>query len=153
MSTERTIALSGQFVRDDTRVAAAAITPGELVEVNSAGAVAAHSTAAGVAAGGFAFENELLGKGIDTDIAAGDQVPVGYFHSGAIVNAFLDVSQTIAAGDALESAGNGNLQARTPFSQSGTSPFAVIPEGHTVGFAEEAVTTTAARLRIKVRVA
>lgn len=150
MSAEKTIALNGNFRRDDKRVAAVALTPGELVEIDSAGKYAPHGTAKGFAQRAFVLENELAGEGIEIDIAVANQVPVNIFSADALVLAFLAISQTIAVGDKLESAGNGNLRALTVFAQSGTTPFAVTAEGHAIAVAEEAVTTTSVRKRIRV---
>lgn len=152
MSTEKTIALSTHFVREDRRVAAVIVTPGELVIIDSAGKVTPHATAAGLGAAVFVLENELAGEGIEVDIAVGDQVPIGYFQKGAFVNAFLKDGETIAIGDLLESDGAGALKALTAFAQSGTTPFAVTAEGHAIVIAEEALSPSGARGRIRVRV-
>lgn len=114
-ANEKTIPLSGQYVRQDRRVAAATLTPGELVEIDADDKWAAHSSAGGNAMPAFVLENELAGEGIDTDISADDQAPVGIFNTGAIVLAKLDSSSSnIVAGDPLESAGNGALKKHTP---------------------------------------
>jgi len=94
--------------------AASAITPGDLVELTSAGKVQRHSTASGNAARMFALENELEGEGLNDDYAAGDRVQVWFPNPGDIVYARLADEQSVTIADFLESAGNGCLQAYTP---------------------------------------
>lgn len=110
-----TIALTSGYVRDDTRDAAEILTPGELASINASGDVAAHAVAGGEARPvAFVLENELAGEGIDTDIAAGDQAPIGYFQPGSMVNALLDnTSGNASPGDLLESVGDGSLRVAT----------------------------------------
>ena len=89
----------------------AAITPGMLLELNSDDEVLAHDTAgANVVPIMFALEDELQGRGIDTDYAAGDQVQVWIPYRGDIVNALLADDQDITLGEYLESNGEGRLQ-------------------------------------------
>jgi hypothetical protein len=86
----------------DEYVAVAAITPGMLVDLTSANKVQKHPTAAGRHAWLFALEDELQGKGINDDYAAGDRVQVACFTRGEIVYAMLDDEETIVIGDYLE---------------------------------------------------
>ena len=113
--------------------AAAAITPGMLVELTSAGKVQAHSTAGGNAQRMFAFEDELQGKGINDAYATDDKVQVWVCRPGDQVYAILPDGQNIAVGDLLESAGDGMLQAHSPASEG-----LEFPEG-VIGVALEAV--------------
>jgi len=124
--------------------AAAAITPGHLVELTSAGTVQVNGTAADTsAAKWFAFEDELQGKNIDTAFSAGDKVQVWCTIPGDEVYAYLKDGQNVAIGAMLESAGDGSLKA---VSTAGTT-LAVALEA--VDLSASANTTNA---RIKVRI-
>lgn len=123
------------------------ITPGMLLQLGSAGTVTAHATSGGKAVPiMFALEDELQGKGIDDNYATGDVVQVWIPGRGDIVNAILTTSQNIAVGDLLVSSGSGRL--REYVSESGV----VFEDGTIIGQAVEAVTTTTATARIKVRI-
>lgn len=102
----------GGIIRKE-RVAAAAITPGDLIELTSADEVQRHSGAAGAAARAFAIENDLVGDGIDDDYDDGDTVQYGLFRSGEEVYALLAYGQNVAIGAKLASASAGKLQAHT----------------------------------------
>jgi hypothetical protein len=115
--------------------AAAAITPGELIEYTGAD-VRRHSTIGGTARKAFALENDLIGKGITDSYATGDGVRYGVFYSGCVV--YGRTSESVNPGDALESAGNGLLQ---------VSSTAI--EGSLVGFALDTV-SGAGRCRVEV---
>lgn len=91
--------------------AASAITPGDLLELTSAGKVQRHSTSGGNAARMFALESELEGKGITENYAAGDRVQVWFPVSGEIVYARLADEQNVTFAGFLQSAGNGCLMA------------------------------------------
>lgn len=123
--------------------AGGAITPGMLLVEGSAGTVVAHATADGAAEKLFALEDELQGKTISDAYASGDPVQCWFAGRGDVVNAILTTSQTIAIGDQLVSNGDGALKA------IGASP--TIPNS-VVGVSTEAVTTTTATARIKVRI-
>jgi len=122
--------------------AATAITPGMLLEFNSAGKVGVHSTASGLAERIFALEDELQGKGIDDDYAVEDRVQCWFAGRGDQVYAIVGDGQTIAVGDFLESLGDGTLQK------------AATPGASVVGVALEAADTsgalTSARIVIRV---
>ena len=90
--------------------AAAAITPGMLVEINSAGKVQAHATGDGFVLPMFAKEDALQGKTIDQDYAATDPVLCWIPGRGDIVNAILHDEENVAIGDLLSSYGNGTLK-------------------------------------------
>lgn len=90
--------------------AAAAITPGHLIQLVSAGTVQKHATASGNAFPMFALEDSLQGKGIDEDYAAADRVQCWIPGRGDMVNAILKDGQSVVAGDFVESAGDGTLQ-------------------------------------------
>jgi len=111
MAGENTIILKGRGVRKEGS-AAAAITPGDLIErTSTAGEIQRHSTAGGNAAPSFAVENELVGNGIDVDYAANDNVLFEHCERGGEVQASVAAgAAAIVAGDYLESAGDGTLQ-------------------------------------------
>jgi len=114
-------------------VADAAITPGMLLEYTSTGTVKKHATAAGKHAFMFALEDELQGRGIDTDYAAGDKVQVWIAGRGDIVNCLLEDEAAIAIGDFVESNGEGKVQEYTSGVIIGVAVEAVdlstLPEG------------------------
>jgi hypothetical protein len=94
---------------------AAAITPGDLLEVlTTAGAdqgkVRPHATAAGRADPLFADRNVPYGGGLDTAYAAGDSVVTLAPSVGTRICARVASGVAIARGQALESAGNGTLR-------------------------------------------
>ena len=94
--------------------AAAAILPGELIELNSSGTVQVHSTAGGNVLHMFALEDELQGNGIDDAYATGDKVQCWVPVRGEEVYAILADGNDVAIGDFLESNGAGELQLHTP---------------------------------------
>ena len=91
-------------------VAAAAITPGQLVELDGNGEVQPHSSAGQNALAMIAVEDYLQGKGIDEDYAADDQVQCWVPTKGDEAYMILADGENVADGDFLESDGNGNLQ-------------------------------------------
>ena len=110
-----TIALKGDYIRKEGE-ANSAITPGELIEFTS-GKLQRHATIGGAARRAFALENDFVGKGVDDAYASGDLVSYGVFVPGAEV--YVKVTESVDPGDALESAGNGQLQkASTPIESS-----------------------------------
>ena len=110
--SNNTIILKGCGIRKE-RTANASITPGHLVEVMSTGKLRVHATAGGHAQKAFAVENDLIGAGIATAYAAASQVQYEVMERGAEVYALIANGQTIAIGDPLESAGNGELRKYT----------------------------------------
>lgn len=91
-------------------VAVAAITPGMLVEVTSAGKVQAHSTANGAAVPAFANEDEFQGKTIADAYAIGDRVQVWIPQRGDVVYGLLAGGESASIGDFLTSNADGALQ-------------------------------------------
>jgi hypothetical protein len=112
MATPSTIVLRGKGIRKERVATAVAITPGELLEIdNGTDNVQAHSTAAANAQRMFAVENEVVGKGIDDDYAASDNVLYEVLYPGSEVYALLPASAAaIVRGDFLESNGDGTLR-------------------------------------------
>jgi hypothetical protein len=142
MATPKTIVLAGPFVQKEV-VATGTITPGHLIGVS-----AVHAVADGNAAKRFALEERIVGNGIDDDYSSGDTVLYGVFQRGAEVYAFLDNGENVAAGAALSSAGNGNLQAVTAAAATSQAQRDGI-----VAYALEAVNASGGTARIKVEIA
>jgi hypothetical protein len=114
MSTQPVTALKGQPIIDETCTAAAAISPGHLIELASATTVQKHSTAAGNAAKCFALERSEMGKSVTDAYATSDRVKMGMFRPGDRVQARLAAAAAaVVAGAYLESAGNGTLRVLT----------------------------------------
>jgi len=90
--------------------AAAAITPGMLLKLDSDGKVQKHDSAQGTAIPMFALEDELQGKGIAEDYASGDRVQVWIAQRGEQVYALLKDGTSVAIGDYLVSDGAGALK-------------------------------------------
>lgn len=112
-STPRIIHLAGHGTSINDVPAGAAITPGMLIERYSNSGVPtfrAHSTAAGNAVPTFALDQRQMNKGIDDAYAAADLVDALVCWPGAVVYAIIASGQNIAAGNFLESAGNGKLR-------------------------------------------
>lgn len=113
-----TIAVKGEFVQKEL-AAAAAITPGFLVERTSAGTIQAHSSAGQNAAKSFALEDALQGDALDDAYATSDRVQFGVFQRGAEVNALLANGETVVIGDFVESNGDGYLRKHTAAASAG----------------------------------
>jgi hypothetical protein len=135
------------------KVAAEAITPGQLVELTSADKVQKHSVEAGNAVPMFALEDSLIGNGIGTDIAANETCAVWIPQCGDEVYAILTTGQNVVIGDLLSSKGDGNLKKHVAESSDyyDATDVTVRPL-QIVAQAIEAVTTTTAVSRIKVRI-
>lgn len=97
----------------EEKVAAAAITPGMLLELTSDGEVQAHSSAGGKNLLMVALEDELQGNGIDDAYGADDVVQVWIPGRGDEGYLVLADGEDVSIGDALESAGTGYLRAYT----------------------------------------
>lgn len=121
------------------RIAGGAITPGHLCTINSSDAVIVNAGAADVDPESlWALEHQVSGGGIDTAYASGDRVVLQQGLRGDEIYALLESGENVAIGAALQSAGNGNLEARTT--------------GAVVAFAAQAVDATGGTSRIRVRV-
>ena len=108
MSTENRIHLIGDFRREEA-LAAAAISPGHLIEENSAGKFRVHSTEGGRASLLVAVEDALQGNTIDDDYAADDLVSANVELPGNEVQMYLAAGENVAIGAELISAGDGTL--------------------------------------------
>jgi hypothetical protein len=134
-----TVYLGGPRTVDSTLAAAAAITPGMLVEkFNNAGVwrVKPHSLTSKEGTQ-YATEQSMLNKGVDDDYAIGDLVETTIGAPGTGIWALIASGQTIVFGNALESAGDGTLK--------------IYNAGIKIATALESKTATAlTRLRIEV---
>ena len=108
MSDENQVHLQGEFRREEA-LAAGAISPGMLVEWDSAGEFQAHSTEGGYAQRMFAEVDALQGNTLDDDYAADDLVSVNIEAPGNYTQAFLKAGENVAINDELISAGDGTL--------------------------------------------
>lgn len=134
-------------------IANEAITPGSLVEVMSTGKIKNHATAQGNAIPYFVIEDAIMGKTINDNVAKDDLARVMVAGRGDEVYAILATLQTIVVGDLLASAGDGTLEEFTAIKcDSDASAGAVTTPLQAVAVALEAVTTTSATKRIKVRI-
>jgi hypothetical protein len=147
-STWHTIALQGEPVRREA-LAHEAITPGQLLEINSDEEVAKHSADSGVLPGKlFALESPTAAASttaaIDTNYAAADVVYFGQFQPGDVVYGFLKNGETVVKGiTQLVSDGAGAVKAVSV----GTSTL----EGSVVGVADQDLTASGAtRCRIRI---
>lgn len=94
------------------RAAGAAITPGMLVEIDAAGDIVPHATAAQEnAAVRVLYNAEDWGQDKTEDTPAGDQGKYVTAHAGVEVEVILAASQTVADGDKLVSNGDGTVRA------------------------------------------
>ncbi len=105
-----TIKLKNYLHVSEEYVAAAALSPGQLLELTSTGKVQKHSGAGKTALVMFAVEDELQGKGINDAYAAGDVVQVWVPTRGDIAYAKLADEEKVIIGDFVESNGLGFLR-------------------------------------------
>lgn len=139
---------------------AANILPGYLVEVNSSNRVVVHSDEGEDAQPIFVLESPYAQNhalpAIDQAYANGDLARTVYAQPGDRIYAWLASGEDVEIGEALESAGDGTLQAHDPVEVTGTGPH-TIPSRVIVGYAEEAVDasvgTSPPDERIRIRVA
>jgi hypothetical protein len=103
------IQLKGHGVWEEAK-AAAAIRPGDLVNLNTAGEVRKHPTAGGPASASFALEDALQGKSIADSYATGDRVTYATHAPGDVVLAYLAGGENASIGSYLTSKGTGALK-------------------------------------------
>jgi hypothetical protein len=137
--------------------AGGAIKPGHLVALNSSGAVVVHPVAGGSEpAKMFAMEDDAQGRGIDDDYDATtyNNVRCMICAPGTEVYAWIATGQSIAIGDALESAGNGQLREHIPQTGTQTSPATGGRTGQIVARSLQTIDSTSpvGVTRIQVRV-
>ncbi len=129
--------------------AAASTVPGSIVELTSAQKVTPSVTAGKAVPKMFAlespFEPLLSALAIDQAYPVDEEVRVIYAESGDLIYARLAASQTIAVGDYLVTSTTAGCLAEATVDATTIS-------GAIIGVATEAVTTTGAVGRVKVRI-
>jgi len=133
-------------------VAVGAITPGHLVEIDSAGEVQVHSTAGGNVLPMFALEDELQGKKITDAYVADDKVQVWIPGRGDVVYALLKDGETAVIGSWLESAGDGTLQVHAADSTGDYLPLQIV--GQAIEAVDMSVSSGAdptGRIQVRIR--
>jgi hypothetical protein len=150
----KTIPLKGRGIREEAP-AGGTITPGDLVAFNSSGNLIRHATAKADCARLFAFENELIGKGIDENYAQNDLVQAEHMPRGGQVYARVAAgAAAITKGDLLESAGDGTLRKRTAESQLTTGNYTYTSAGAAIAQALETLDNSGssdpARLKVMI---
>lgn len=147
-STPNTIVLKGEPPRYETK-SSAAVTPGDLLELTTAGLVRPHNTAAGAAAPMFAVEDPYNGDtsnpAINVDYASGETVRWVMAQPGDELYGWLEANGSVNIGGYLQSGSGGDLEAYT----SGT---AVFHDSRILAQALEAKSGSTAHARIKIRV-
>jgi hypothetical protein len=139
-----TIVLKGSPPRFED-AAGGAIQPGQLLAFDGSFDLIVHGSADGNAQKMVAVEEDFLGNDVDNSYASGDRVQYVIAQRGDVLYMWLTTSMTVTRGDVLFSAGDGDLQESTLD--------ATIVDDALVGYADEAVTTTGTRARIRVRIA
>lgn len=155
MATSNTIFLKGRGQVKEAN-AGGAITPGHLLNRNTAGSFVVHAAAGGNASPIFAMEKDYVGKEISVAYASGERVQALYAAPGDEVYALVPASAAaIVVGDFLESNGDGTLKkyvART-VAEGGAASYEVF-DRRIVARAIEAVDNSAggsaARIRVEV---
>ena len=151
-----TIILKGTGTRKE-RVGLGAITPGELVEINSSDQYIRHARVAGHARKMFAVEDDLQGNDINDDYVTLNQVQANVMVSGDEVMAWLAILENVAIGDPLVSAGNGQLQAYVATIIAASPPVITTHDSNLiVAYALEAIDLSVsgtAKSRIEVEIA
>ena len=140
----------------DEFIAAGVITPGHLLEIDSAGKVVVHNSAGGNVTPLIALEDELQGRTIDDDFAALEPVQVWGAQRGEVAYMLLANGETAVIGNYLESAGDGTLQVHSEDDASSDEPITIYGN-QLVGIALEAVDMSGSSGadpsgRIKVRI-
>lgn len=139
-----TIILKGNPPRFEG-AAAAIITPGYLLDYDGSGDLILHAGSAAFAQKMIAVEEDFMGEEITETYASGDRVQYVIGRPGDVLYLMLADNETVAIGDPLGSKGDGTLAELTID--------ATVVEGALVAYAEEAVTTSGAIARIRVRIA
>lgn len=135
MGAEKSVIVSaGDLSPRDEYKGAGAVTPGQLLEFDSAGDVKRHATAGGNQTPLFALEDYTWGKDIDDDYADNVQIQTIHARSGDIINCLLKDGETAVIGSKVESAGDGDMQIHV----ADASNVPVVPSS-IVGTAKEAL--------------
>lgn len=153
--SDNVIKIRGTFEEFGGLVASEALTPGELVEFGGSDDLQPHSVADANAEKMFVRNRTELGEEIGDDVPAGDSLTVIVPLRGAVVYAWLDAGENVAQGDALSSAGNGNLKAEAVTVDPTSTTAEAVEADAIVGYADEAVDNSGSttRTRIRVRIA
>lgn len=110
MAARKIVLISRTGAEHEEALAHAALSPGHLIKLNSAGKVLKHSTEGGDAETLFAVEDALQGKTTADAYAADDVVSHHVAARGDVVQAMLAPGANYAIGDELISAGDGTLK-------------------------------------------
>ena len=131
------------------KIAAGTISPGDLIEVDNTGKVAAIASAGKVSGKLIALENPFAPdptlSALAQNYAAGDTVRYVYAQRGDLINARVAASQTVSIGSQLISTTTGGCLGATTVD-------ATTLEGALVALAEVAVTTTGSTGRVQARI-
>ncbi len=134
-------------------IAGGTITPGMLLAINSANKYVAHNVAAGRAGLIFADMQDYVGKGIDDNYVANDNVFAWQLNAGAEVNALVAAAAAaIVVGDFVESDGAGGVRKATAASQLGSGTFAYTPAGFALGIALTAVDNSGGASPVRIQI-
>jgi len=149
-----TILLRGRGIRKEAE-AGGTITPGDLLNIDSAGKLIRHASAAMRAAPLFAVESEGLNNepqtagGINDNYVSGDFVQAEYMYCGCEVYAWLAANATaVVIGSMLESDGAGGLRLLTNFTDAEIDSIG----GGAIAQAVEAVDNSGGATRARVKV-
>ncbi|KKN41994.1 hypothetical protein LCGC14_0717540 [marine sediment metagenome] len=113
MGLQNTILVKGNNPVDEA-IASGVVTPGNLIERISTGAVRRHATAGGNVAALVAKEDDLQGNGITDNYADEERVFFYAPQPGDVLNMLLKNGETAVIGSFLESDGAGKLQVHVP---------------------------------------
>lgn len=140
----------GESIRSEAITAAlTAIVPGMLVQLNAAGEMIPHATAAGTASALFALNNMPVGGTIDDAYAPGTRGLMGAFQPGQEVYAWLADGSSVNPSTPLESAGDGSLRLQAVAAATAQSS-----RHSVIAYPLETINNTSGGLvRIKIRVA
>ena len=96
--------------RHEEVIAAAALSPGHLIELTSAGLVQKQSTADGFAEAMFAEEDALQGRNVGTAYAEDELVSIILPQKASVVNVMLTAGKAYTVGMILCPKGDGTLE-------------------------------------------
>lgn len=122
------------YIQINSKKAAAATTPGMILERDSNDEFKPHATAEDPWGGYVACEDELQGKTISDEYSIDDIIRVAIVRRGDRVNMLLQDDENVSIGDKLVSNGDGTVR-----KLSGDSSAMEIPGGGLIGEADEAL--------------
>ena len=145
-----TILLKGRGIRKEA-VGSGTITPGDLLNITSAGLLIRHGSASLKAAPLFAVENDLIGNEITDNYASGDYVQAEYMYSGCEVLANVAASAAaIVIGDLLESDGAGGLRKVQDFTDAEIDEIGGQPVAQAIEALDNSGGATRARIKVVI---